>query len=105
MGQAAGASAFLLAAGTQGKRYALPQAWIQLHQPRSLIDNSYPITDWESQAQEVLHLRHQVNQLLAHRSGRHLEQIESEMERGLFLSAQEAQDYGLIDEIITREQL
>jgi ATP-dependent Clp protease, protease subunit len=105
LGQAAGASALVLAAGTQGKRYALPHARIKLHQPRNLIDNSYPVTDWESQAQEVLHLRHQVNQLLAHRTRRHLEQIESEMERGLFLSAQEAQEYGIIDQIITPEQL
>jgi ATP-dependent Clp protease protease subunit len=95
----------LLAAGTQGKRYALPHAWIKLLQPRLLIDNSNRVTDWETEAQEVLHLRRQVNQLLAHRTRRHLEQIEAEMERGLFLSAQEAQEYGLIDQIITPDQL
>lgn len=105
MGQAAGASTLLLAAGTQGKRYALPHARIKLQQPRLLIENSNRVTDWETEAQEVLHLRRQVNQLLAHRTRRHLEQIESEMERGLFLSAQEAQEYGLIDQIITPEQL
>jgi len=105
IGQAAGASALLLAAGTQGKRYALPHARSKLLQPRLLIDNSNRVTDWETEAQEVLHLRRQVNQLLAHRTRRHLEQIESEMERGLFLSAQEAQEYGLIDQIVTPDQL
>lgn len=105
IGQAAGASALLLAAGTQGKRYALPHARIKLHQPRLLIDNSNRVTDWETEAQELLHLRRQVNQFMAHRTRRHLEQIESDMERGLFLSAQEAQEYGLINQIITPDQL
>jgi ATP-dependent Clp protease protease subunit len=98
VGLAASMGAFLLAAGTKGKRLALPHARIMIHQP--LGGTRGQATDIEIEAKEILRIRHQLNQLLAERTGKPLEKIERDTDRDYFMSAQEAMEYGLIDSVI-----
>jgi ATP-dependent Clp protease protease subunit len=98
VGLAASMGAFLLAAGTKGKRLALPHARIMIHQP--LGGTRGQATDIEIEAKEILRIRHQLNHLLADRTGQPLEKIERDTDRDYFMSAQEAKDYGLIDSVI-----
>ncbi len=97
MGMAASMGSFLLAAGTKGKRAALPHARIMIHQPSGGTQGT--AADIEIQAKEILYLRSKMNDLYAKHTGQALEQIERDMERDRFMSAEEAKVYGLIDEI------
>jgi ATP-dependent Clp protease protease subunit len=98
MGLAASMGSFLLAAGRPGKRSALPHSRIMIHQPSGGTQGS--ASDIEIQAKEILYLRATMNELFAKHTGRPLEQIERDMDRDRFMSAEEARDYGLIDNVL-----
>ncbi len=98
MGLAASMGSFLLMAGTQGKRMALPHSRIMIHQPSGGTRGQ--ATDIQIEAQEILRIRRQLNEIYAQRTGQPLEKIERDMDRDFFLSAQEAKEYGLIDKVI-----
>ena len=89
---------FLLAAGRKGKRSALPHSRIMIHQPSGGAQGT--AADIEIQAKEILFLRHQLNSIYAKHTGRPVEQIERDMVRDFFMSAEEAKGYGLIDNVI-----
>ena len=97
MGMAASMGSFLLAAGTKGKRAALPHARIMMHQPSGGAQGT--AADIEIQAKEILYLRSKMHELYARHTGQTLEQIERDMERDRFMSADEAVAYGLIDTV------
>lgn len=100
LGQAASAAAVLLAAGAKGKRSALPNSRIMIHQPYS--EGSFgQSSDLEIQAREVLRMRTQLEQMLADATGRSLEQINLDIERDQFLTAEQAVEFGLVDSILT----
>ncbi len=99
VGLAASMGAFLLAAGTKGKRFALPHARIMIHQPLGGTGRSQA-SDIAIEAREILRIRTQLNQILADRSGQPLSKIEKDTDRDYFLSAQESKEYGLIDKVI-----
>ncbi len=99
VGLAASMGAFLLAAGTPGKRLALPHARIMIHQPLGGTGRRQA-TDIEIEAKEILRIRRQLNQIMAERTGQSLEKIEKDTDRDFFMSAAEAQEYGLIDKVI-----
>jgi ATP-dependent Clp protease protease subunit len=100
IGQAASAAAVLLAAGSPGKRAALPHSRIVIHQPST--EGGYGQTsDMEIQANEIIRQRDELEEILARHSGRAVEQVRADIERDRFLTATEAREYGLIDEIIT----
>ncbi len=101
MGMAASAGSFLLAAGTKGKRAALPHARIMMHQPSGGAQGT--AADIEIQAKEILYLRDKLNQLYAQHTGRTKEQIELDIDRDRFMSADEAKEYGIIDKVIKRQ--
>ncbi|GLU35504.1 ATP-dependent Clp endopeptidase proteolytic subunit ClpP [Trinickia caryophylli] len=98
-GFAASMGTFLLAAGAKGKRYALPNARIMIHQPSGGSQGS--AADIEIQAKEVLYLRERLNQVLAERTGQSIEQIEKDTDRDNFMSAAAAKEYGLIDDVLS----
>ena len=98
MGQAASMGALLLCAGAKTKRSALPNSRIMVHQP--LGGSQGQATDIEIYAKEILTLRGKLNQILARHTGQPLEKIEKDTDRNFFMSAEEARDYGLIDEVI-----
>ena len=100
MGMAASMGAFLLASGRKGKRLALPHARIMIHQP-SQSGGGGTASDIEIQAKEILYLREKLNALMAKHTGRPVEQVERDTDRDRFMSAEEARDYGLIDNVIT----
>jgi len=100
IGQAASMGAFLLASGTKGKRYALPNARIMIHQPSGGAQGQS--TDIQIQAQEIQRLKDTLNQILAEKTGKKAKQVEKDTERDNFMSAQEAVDYGLIDKVLTK---
>jgi ATP-dependent Clp protease protease subunit len=100
MGMAASMGAFLLAAGAKGKRNALPNSRIMIHQPSGGAQGQ--ATDIEIQAREILKLRESLNSILAERTGQSLDKIKSDSERDFFMSAAEAQAYGLVDKVIDR---
>jgi ATP-dependent Clp protease protease subunit len=102
-GQAASAAAVLLAGGTKGKRYALPHARILLHQPYGGAAGQ--ATDIELQAKEILRMRDLLNQMLAHDTEQEIEKITKDTDRDFIMSAAEAQEYGIIDEVITTREL
>ena len=99
-GQAASAAAVLLAAGSPGKRLALPNARILIHQPLGGAQGQ--ATDIEIHAREILKTREQLNRILAERTGQPLEKIQNDTERDYYMSAAEAQTYGLIDQVIAK---
>jgi ATP-dependent Clp protease, protease subunit len=99
MGLAASMGSFLLAAGTPGKRSALPHARIMIHQPSGGTQGT--AADIEIQAREILYLRNKMNELFAKHTGRAVEQIERDMDRDRFMSAEEAKDYGLVDNVVS----
>jgi len=104
MGQAASMGAFLLAAGTDGKRYSLPNARIMIHQPMGGFQGQ--ATDIDIHAREILRMKDDLNRLLAHHTKSTLEKIAADTERDYFMSASEAQEYGIIDKVLTnREEL
>ncbi len=102
-GLAASMGAFLLTAGTAGKRMSLPSARIMIHQPLGGAQGQ--AVDIEIQAKEILYHKRQLNELLAHHTGKPLERIEADTERDFFMSAAEAKTYGLIDQVISRQNL
>jgi ATP-dependent Clp protease protease subunit len=103
MGMAASMGAFLLAAGTAGKRMALPHSRIMIHQP-SQSGGGGTASDIEIQAKEILYLRAKMNELMAKHTGRPVEQIERDTDRDRFMSAEEAKEYGLIDSVIVQQR-
>lgn len=98
VGLAASMGAFLLTAGSKGKRLALPHARIMIHQP--LGGSRGQATDIDIEAREILRIRKQLNEIMAERTGQPLEKIEKDTDRDYFMSAQEAKEYGLIDQVI-----
>jgi ATP-dependent Clp protease protease subunit len=100
MGMAASMGAFLLAAGAKGKRIALPHSRIMIHQPSG--GSQGQATDIEIQAREILRLRELLNQILAERTGQPIEKIRTDSERDFYMSAAEAKDYGLVDQVIDK---
>src|SRR3989338_2277789 len=98
VGQAASMGALLLTAGTKGKRFALPGARILIHQPWGGAQGA--ATDISIQAREILRLREKLNELLAKHTGQTLENIQKDTDRDYFMSADEAKEYGIIDEVI-----
>lgn len=98
MGMAASMAAVLLAAGAKGKRVALPNARIMIHQPWTGGIQG-PATDIDIQAREILKARERINEILAHHSGRSLEQITRDTDRDYYLSGDQARDYGLVDSV------
>lgn len=99
IGQAASMGALLLAAGTKGKRFALPHARIMIHQP---IGGFYgQATDVEIHAREILKMKETLNMILTKHTGQPLEKIQTDTERDFFMSSKEAKEYGLIDDVIT----
>jgi ATP-dependent Clp protease, protease subunit len=99
VGLAASMGSFLLAAGSPGKRLALPHSRIMIHQPLGGTGRRQA-TDIEIEAKEILRIRRQLNEMLAQRTGKSLEQIEKDTDRDYFMSAEEAKEYGLIDKVI-----
>lgn len=99
-GIAASMGAFLMAAGAKGKRYSLPNSRIMIHQPLGGAQGQ--ASDIEIQAREILYLRERLNAILAERTGQKLEKIAADTDRDFFMSADQAKDYGLIDQVISR---
>lgn len=99
MGLAASMGSFLLAAGRPGKRSALPHSRIMIHQPSGGTQGT--AADIEIQAREILYLRGKMNELMSKHTGRPVEQIERDMDRDRFMSAEEAKSYGIIDNVIS----
>ena len=99
MGIAASMGSFLLAAGTKGKRYALPNSRIMLHQPSGGSQGT--AADIEIQAKEILYLRERLNTIYAKNTGQPVEKISDDLDRDRFMAPEEAQEYGLIDQVIT----
>jgi len=100
IGQAASMGAFLLACGTEGKRYALPSSRIMIHQPLGGAQGQ--ATDIAIQAKEILRMKTYLNEILAEKTGKKVKQIEKDTERDYFMSAQEAVEYGLIDKVLSK---
>jgi len=98
IGQAMSMGALLLAAGAEGKRFVLPHARVMLHQPSGGVGGT--AADIERHAEEILKLRHEMNEIFAKHTGQPLERIEQDSDRDFFLNAQEAKAYGLVDEVI-----
>ncbi|MDR2931336.1 MAG: ATP-dependent Clp protease proteolytic subunit [Propionibacteriaceae bacterium] len=102
LGQAASAAAVLLAAGTPGKRLALPNSRILIHQPAISGEGSYgQSSDLEIQAKEILRMRSQMETMLAQDTGQSVDKVSRDVERDKYLTAEEAKQYGIIDEILT----
>jgi ATP-dependent Clp protease protease subunit len=102
-GQAASAAAVLLAAGTKGKRFALPHARILLHQPYG--GGGGQASDIELQAKEILRMRDLLNQMLATDTGQSAERLQKDTDRDFIMDAEEAKEYGIIDEVITNREV
>ena len=102
MGQACSMGAFLLTAGTKGKRFALPNSRVMIHQPMGGFQGQ--ASDIAIHAKEILSLRDKLNQIMAHHTGQPLERIERDTDRDNFLSAQEAAEYGLIDKVLVNRE-
>ena len=102
IGQAASMGAFLLSSGTKGKRYALPNARIMIHQPLGGAQGQ--ATDIAIQAKEILRMKEQLNKIMAKNCGKTVKQIEKDTERDYFMSSSEALEYGLIDEVLQKSK-
>lgn len=102
MGMAASMGAFLLAAGTKGKRFALPNSEIMIHQP--LGGTKGQATDIKIHAENILLKKDKINKILAERTGQPLEKIERDTERDYFMFAEEAKNYGIVDEVLVRRK-
>lgn len=103
MGMAASAAAVLLAGGAPGKRFALPHARVMLHQPHGGAQGQ--ASDIEIQARLIVQMREQLNQILAQHTGQDYEKIATDTERDYWMLADEAKDYGIVDAILTRQEL
>jgi ATP-dependent Clp protease protease subunit len=102
MGQAASMAALLLAAGSSGKRFALPHARILIHQPLGGFQGQ--ATDVDIQAREILRLREELNQIMARHTGQPIDRINRDTERDFYMSGIQAKNYGLIDDVITHRE-
>jgi ATP-dependent Clp protease protease subunit len=100
VGLAASMGAFLLTAGTKGKRLALPHSRIMIHQPLGGMQGRRQATDIEIEAKEILRIRDQLNLIMADHTGQPVEKIKKDTDRDFFMSAEEAKEYGLIDKVI-----
>ena len=100
MGMAASMGSFLLAAGAKGKRFALPNSRVMIHQPSGGAQGQ--ASDIEIQAREILKIRERLNRILAERTGQSLERIAVDMERDYWMAADEAKDYGIIDQVLDK---
>lgn len=100
IGQAASMGALLLAAGTKGKRFALPNSRVMIHQPMGGFQGQ--ATEIDIHAREILKIRERLNEIMAFHTGQPLEKVALDTERDYFLSGEEAKEYGLVDEVITR---
>jgi ATP-dependent Clp protease protease subunit len=98
IGQAASLGALLLAAGTPGKRFALPNSRIMIHQPHGGIEGT--ASDIRIQADEIKYMKHRLNDILAEITGKPVEKILNDTDRDFFMGAEEAKDYGLVDEVV-----
>jgi ATP-dependent Clp protease protease subunit len=96
-------AALLLAAGTEGKRYALPHARIMIHQPLGGVQGQ--ATDIDIQAKEILKIKETIHQILARHTGQSLERIRQDTERDFFMSGEEALEYGIVDKIIEKREI
>ncbi len=103
VGQAASAAAVLLAAGAKGKRYVLPHARILIHQPHG--GASGQAVDIEIQAKEIIRMRELLDELLAHHTGQLVDKIAHDTDRDFIMSAPEAKEYGIVDEVISNREL
>lgn len=103
IGQAASMGALLLAAGTNGKRFALPHSRILIHQPMGGFQGQ--ATDIEIHAREILRMRAELNELFVRHTGQPLDKIETDTERDFFMSGEEATQYGIVDKVITQREL
>jgi len=102
MGQAASAAAILLAAGTKGKRMSLPNARVLIHQPSGAMQGQ--VSDINIHAKEMLDLKGKVNNILAKHTGQPIKKIETDTDRDFFMSAEQAKQYGIIDEVIAQKR-
>ncbi len=102
IGQAASMGALLLAAGTKGKRFSLPHARIMIHQPMGGFQGQ--ATDIEIHAREILKLKETLNRILANHTGQPIEKIQTDTDRDFFMSGEDAKNYGIVDEVITKKQ-
>ncbi|MBN2319025.1 MAG: ATP-dependent Clp endopeptidase proteolytic subunit ClpP [Acidobacteria bacterium] len=103
IGQAASMGALLLSAGSEGKRFALPNSRILIHQP-SLSGLAGQATDIDIHAKEILRLREAMNRILAKHTGQNLDRIEKDVERDYIMTAEQAREYGIVDKVITRKE-
>jgi ATP-dependent Clp protease protease subunit len=99
MGQAASMGALLLAAGGKGKRFALPHARIMIHQPLGGVQGQ--ATDIDIQAREILRMREELNRILVHHTGQSMEKIQKDTDRDFFMTAEQAKEYRIVDEVIS----
>jgi ATP-dependent Clp protease protease subunit len=102
IGQAASMGAMLLAAGSRGKRYALPTSRILIHQPHIMGGLTGQATDIDIHAREILRMREILNQLLAKHTGQRLDKVEKDVERDFIMNSQQAKEYGIVDDIIDK---
>ena len=103
MGQAASMGALLLAAGTKGKRFALPNTRIMIHQPMGGVEGQ--ASDIEIHAKEIVKLKQKLNDILAEATGQPIEKIVEDTDRNYFMSADESKEYGIIDDVLTKRQI
>jgi ATP-dependent Clp protease protease subunit len=102
VGQAASMGALLLCAGTKGKRFVLPNSRVMIHQPWGGIQGV--AADISIHAKEILKMRDKINEILAHHTGKTVDKLQKDTDRDYFMSAQEAKDYGLVDEVIAEKK-
>ncbi|MCL2780205.1 MAG: ATP-dependent Clp protease proteolytic subunit [Actinomycetia bacterium] len=105
MGQAASAAAVILAAGSKGKRFALPQSRILIHQPSGGTDGPMQISDLDIQAKEILRMRTLMEEILARHTGQSIEQVRADVERDKIFTAEQAKEYGIVDDVISSRKL
>jgi ATP-dependent Clp protease protease subunit len=103
IGQAASMAALLLAAGAPGKRFALPNSRILIHQP-SMSGLSGQATDIDIHAREILRLRQEMNRILSHHTGQAIEKIQGDVERDYIMTAAQAKEYGVVDQVISKKE-
>jgi len=105
MGQAASAAAVLLAAGTKGKRFALQNSRILIHQPSGGTEGAMQISDLDIQAHEILRMRELMEEILARHTGQPLETIRADVERDKIMTAEQAKEYGMVDDVISTRKM
>lgn len=105
MGQAASAAAVLLAAGTKGKRFALQNSRVLIHQPSGGSEGAQQISDLDIQAREIQRMRDLMESILSHHTGQSVEQVRTDVERDKIFTAEQAKEYGMIDEVISTRKL